>query len=241
MAASVTPDSENNKLSFDQAQDIRLWLQTRDPTDTVGSGYQASIYLYRGPGGEFVLKEALGSMLRKRFSEASIRREQKVYRRLSGVPGIPKCFGLLDDKYLVLEYVVGDSYRRLQDRLDNRERFFSGLLTTLNGMHEAGVAHGDLKRKDNILVGPNQEPFIIDFGIAVIAEGRRGFAFNLIRQADLNAWIKHKYQGHRENLSAEDAEIYRPMLVEKVVRVVRVVWQKLTLRRWRKRRRARDV
>lgn len=238
MAASVTSDTENNELTFDQAQDIRRWLQTRDPTEAIGSGYQASIYLYRGPGGAFVVKEALGSMLRKRVSEGSIRRERKVYRRLSGVPGIPKCFGLLDDKYLVLEYVSGDSYRRLENRLDNREHFFSSLLTTLEGMHKAGVAHGDLKRKDNILVGPNQEPFIIDFGIAIIAEGRRGFVFNLIRQADRNAWIKHKYQGRMENLSSADAEIYKPMLLEKAARVIRVVWQKLTLRRWRKSRRA---
>ena len=27
-------------------------------------------------------------------------------------------------------------------------------------MHAAGVAHGDLKRKDNIIVGPGERPYL---------------------------------------------------------------------------------
>ena len=235
----MTSAADAGELTLDQADAIRDWLQTDGPANTLGSGYQASIYLYRGPAGEFVIKEALGSMLRRRFSEASIRREEQVYRRLSGVPGIPRCFGLLDGKFLVLEYIPGDSYRKLEHRLGDRERFFANLLVTLNGMHEAGVAHGDLKRKDNILVGPDHEPYVIDFGIAIVADDRRGFVFDSIRQADRNAWIKHKYQGRTENLSAEDREIYKPMVLETVARAIRVFWQKLTLRRWRKRNRRR--
>lgn len=235
----MTSDTEESKLTLDQAQEIRRWLQLNDSPDALGSGYQASTYLYRGPGGEFVIKEALGSTLRRRVSEASIRREHQIYSKLSGVPGIPRCFGLLDGKYLILEYVPGDSYRRLEHDLDDRERFFARLLRTVNGMHEAGVAHGDLKRKDNILVGPNQEPYVIDFGIAIMADNRKGFVFETIRQADRNAWIKHKYQGRMGSLSAEDAEIYRPMVLETVARSIRVFWQKLTLRRWRTRNRRR--
>ena len=127
----------------------------------------------------------------------------------------------------------------MEKKLRDRERFFSKLLATLNGMHEAGVAHADLKRKDNILVGPMDEPYVIDFGIAIIANGRRSFLFKATRQADLNAWIKHKYQGQMETLSEKDREIYKPMVLEKVARIIRVFWQKLTLRRWRKRDRRR--
>lgn len=235
----MTSATDADQLTLDQANAVRGWLQNEREADTLGSGYQASIYLYRGPAGEFVIKEALGSMLRRRFSEAAIRREEQIYRRLSGVVGIPRCFGLLDDRYLVLEYVPGNSYRKLEHRLVDREGFFTRLLATLNEMHEAGVAHGDLKRKDNILVGPNEDPYVIDFGIAIKTDDRRGFVFNSIRQADRNAWIKHKYQGRMEQLSAEDREIYKPMVLEKVLRIVRVFWQKLTLRRWRKRNRRR--
>ena len=232
----MTSNERVNKLSFDQTKNIRNWLQTHDPEDTLGSGYQASIYLYKEPSGEFIIKKAFGSMIRKKISEASIRHEEKVYRKLSGIPGIPKCFGLLDTKYLVLEYIPGNSYRVLEHKLNDRSNFFSNLLSILNDIHAAGVAHGDLKRKDNILVGPNQKPFIIDFGVSVLAEGRGNFIFNTIRQADRNAWIKHKYQGYTSHLSTKDIEIFKPMLLERLVKIIRIVWQVLTLKRWRKRR-----
>jgi hypothetical protein len=64
-------------------------------------------------------------------------------------------------------------------------------------------------------------------------------------QMDLNAWVKLKY-GRRVDpdsepgvLSAEDAALYRPLLIERVARAVRVPWQTLTLRRPRQRWRAR--
>jgi len=234
----MTSDEYANKLSLYQAQNIRAWLRTHDPKHALGSGYQASIYLYKGPGGKFIIKKAFGSMIRKKLSETSIRHEEQVYRKLSGIPGIPKCFGLLDKKYLILEYIPGDSYRMLEHELNDRSRFFSNFLSILNDMHAAGVAHGDLKRKDNILVGPNQEPFIIDFGVSVLAEGRGGFIFDAIRQADRNAWIKHKYQGYTSRLSTKDLEIFKPMFLEKVAKIIRIVWQTLTLRRWRKHRKS---
>jgi hypothetical protein len=45
-------------------------------------------------------------------------------------------------------------------------------------------------------------------------------------------------------LTVEDAAVYRPLLVERAARAVRVPWQTLTLRRprqrWRARRESRD-
>ena len=238
----MTRGEQVQDLTPDQFQDIRSWLNTHDGNHTIGSGYQASIYLYRGPAGDFVIKEPRGAVFRRKLGEASIRREERIYKRLEGIPGVPRCFGILDDRCLILEHIPGGSFRELEHQLENRELFFSLLLRTLRSMHEAGVAHGDLKRKNNILVGPNQEPFVIDFGIAIQADeserGRDGFMFRSVKQADYNAWIKHKYQRHFDNLSAEDAEIYRPMVLESVVRVLRIGWQKLTFRRLRKRRNA---
>ena len=132
--------------------------------------------------------------MRNKLSLASIRREADVYRRLKGIPGIPRCYGCLDDRYLVLEHIQGDTLDALDVGLTNRETFYARLLETLRTMHDAGVAHGDLKRKRNILVGPGEQPFVIDFGIAVVADDQRGFLFDLVRQVDRNAWIKHKYR-----------------------------------------------
>jgi len=241
----VETDVENapgeHRLSSVQVEEIRHWLREglAQSKASLGEGYQAAVYRYRGPSGEYVIKKAHDSPFRRSFGEAAIRREERIYRRLGGIPGIPHCMGLIDGRYLVLEYVPGDSFRKLQQDLGNRELFFQRLLTTLRGMHAAGVAHGDLKRKDNILVGPNQTPFVIDFGVACVrkADGNawNRFLFKSVMQADYNAWIKHKYRGKPEPLSAEDRRLYRPMLLETLARAIRITWQKITFRRLRKR------
>jgi predicted Ser/Thr protein kinase len=170
-------------------------------------------------------------------------REHFVYSRLAGVRGIPRCYGFLDGAHLVLEHIAGPSLRTRTDDLKDRERFFAELLTSIDAMHAAGVAHGDLKRKNNVVVGPGERPYIIDFGIARLRkaarDGRGGRVFEWVKQMDYNAWAKLKYRGRMEELSAEDAARYRPLLLERIARWIRVPWQKLTLRRPRQRWRAR--
>lgn len=224
-------------LNPSQTRAILDWLKSSDARTVAISGYQAAIRIYQGPAGDFAIKEPSGSWLRRAISRAAIRREADVYRRLRGIPGIPTCFGCLDDRYLVLEHVPGDTLQALENELANREKFFAKLLETLQTMHDAGVAHGDLKRKRNILVGPTEQPYVIDFGIAVVGDNQRGFLFDLVRQVDRNAWIKHKYRGRTKNITTEDAALYRPLRSERVMRVLRMVWHTATLRRWRKRRR----
>ena len=224
-------------LNPSQSQAILDWLDSSNAGIAPTSGYQASIRIYRGPVGAFAIKEPSGRGLLRTLSQAAIRREAEVYRRLQGIPGIPRCFGCLDNRYLVLEHIPGDTLHALQDDLANREKFFARLLETLRMMHDAGVAHGDLKRKRNILVGPNEQPYVIDFGIAVVANKRRGLLFDLVRQVDRNAWVKHKYRGQMTNVAAEDTDLYKPMRSEKVMRVLRIAWHAATLRTWRKHRR----
>lgn len=138
-------------------------------------------------------------------------------------------------------YVAGPTLRQAATTLNNREAFFTRLLATIQAMHAAGVAHGDLKRKENILVGPDETPWIIDFGIACQrgagSGGLRRRRFELTRQIDLNAWIKLKHGTRPEALSAEEAALYRPLAIERLARKARAPWQFLTLRRARKRRR----
>jgi len=133
----------------------------------LGSGYQASVQAYRTSAGDVVVKKPhrggpLGWLWR-----SLLKREQAVYERLDGIAGIPRSFGLVGGEYLALELVAGPSLREHEQHLADREAFFAKLLTTVRAMHAAGVAHGDFKRKDNIIVGAGERPYLIDFGIAV--------------------------------------------------------------------------
>jgi len=215
----------------------------------LGSGYQASVRVYRTAGGDVVVKKPhrggpLGALWR-----SLLRREHAVYERLNGIAGIPRSFGLIGGEYLALELIVGPSLREHEAVLADRDAFFAMLLATIEAMHGAGVAHGDLKRKDNIIVGPGERPYLIDFGIAVRRSASNGvfnrLVFERLQQMDLNAWVKLKYgrridpETARDVLSAEDAAMYRPLLIERLARALRVPWQTITLRRPRQRWRAR--
>ena len=231
---------ESNNL-----EQLRSWLRTELDSSgrPLGKGYQASIDLYKSPFGDFALKRVHGKFLFRRLREATIRREFSVYQYLLDVPGIPKCLGLIDKKYLLLEYLPGQTFRKYETKLQDRDKFFKDLLTTIKAMHQAGVAHGDLKRKDNILVTQGEQPYVIDFGTAHLRKDRYSWwnrwVFKRIAQADYNAWIKLKYQRRFENLSPADAKIYNPLPEERVARLIRIIWQKLTLRRLRVRLRLR--
>jgi predicted Ser/Thr protein kinase len=213
----------------------------------LGSGYQATVELYSTPAGDAVVKKPHSKGLLGPLWRRLLRREHAVYERLAGVPGVPRTYGLIDGEYLALEYIAGPALRSNESKLSDPDAFFASLLATLHAMHAAGVAHADLKRKANIIVGPGERPYLIDFGIAVRrGESRLGRAwFEHAVQGDYNAWIKLKYGRRIEPaeaasvLSAEDAALYRPLWSERIARAIRVPWQTITLRRPRQRWRAR--
>ncbi len=219
----------------------------------LGSGYQASVHLYATTAGDVVVKTPHRGGPLAGLWRALLKREQAVYGRLGGIPGIPRSFGLVGDG-LALEYVAGPSLREYEARIGDRDAFFAKLLATLKAMHAAGVAHGDLKRKDNIIVGPDERPYLVDFGIAIRRSATSALwnrcAFEPLVQMDYNAWIKLKY-GRRIDLDAdasvlapEDSPVYRPLWIERAARALRVPWQIMTLRRprqrWRARRNSRE-
>ncbi len=217
-------------------------LSLGGPRKLLGRGYQGAVYLVETPGGPVIVKKAMGRALARVVRRAMLRREYSVYRLLHGIPGIPRCLGLHQDEELVLEFIDGRSLREAQLAPEERERVFAALLDLIQAIHRAGVAHGDLKRKDNILIGPGGRPYVIDFGTAVSAPPRAGIVrrmlFRQLRRTDLNAWVKLKYQRQWVEIAPADRQFFRPTLPERIARVARRAWHAVTFRRRRKARRA---
>jgi predicted Ser/Thr protein kinase len=214
--------------------------------ELLSSGYQGVVY--KVPAGPeypeveyLIVKQAMGSAPLRAFRRWMIRREYRVYLRLAGIAGVPRCFGLSGDR-LLLEYIDGQPLRLSAAELEDRDGFFASLLETLQSIHRAGVAHSDMKRKDNILVTPAGLPCLIDFGSAVLRPEKAGawrdWIFREACQIDLNAWVKHKYLARYDEISDEDARYFDPTLVERVARPIRRAWRKITARKLRKARRA---
>jgi serine/threonine protein kinase len=209
-------------------------------TRLLGSGYQGAVFLVDAPGGRVIVKRPTGRGLARRLRRAMLRREYRTYQQLQGVAGVPRCLGQEADDALVLEFVDGDSLRGKRLRGSERQVFFAELLALIQSVHAAGVAHGDLKRKDNILRRPDGHPCLIDFGTAVTLRGAGAFGsflFRVVRRMDLNAWFKLKYQGQDADIDPDDLQYFDPTMTERVARVLRRGWRTLTLRGRRRARR----
>lgn len=171
----------------------------------LGHSNQGEVRLFSLDGRDLAIKTPKGRGLSWRLRQATLRREYRAYRRLAGLPGFAPCHGLLDGRYLIMDYIHGAPFQ--PSGIDDRTRFFDQLLKVIDSMHARGVAHGDLKRRDNLRIDAEQRPVILDLGASVFRHdgwhplNRRLFEF--MRQTDLNAWVKHKYGGY-EGVSETD-------------------------------------
>lgn len=198
------------------------WIEENAGKPLHARGYQGSVYLFERGERRLIIKVASdgpGRWLRR----AWLKREYRTYQRLIGFPGSPRCYGLIDNRYLVLEYVDGVALKRAQ--LVDRDAFFATLLDYILELHRRGVAHADLKRQDNLLVVNGRLPRLIDFGAAIVR--RDGLApinrylYGLARQFDLNAWVKLKYRGDIDAVTAADRVYYRRTGIENVARAIK--------------------
>jgi len=201
------------------------WIEARtragDPVHA--SGYQGAVYLYESDGRRLIVKAAAGGGVAGLLRRWMLRREYDAYQRLAGFAGSPRCYGFIDGRYLVLECINGVSLRN--GRIDDRRTYFDTLFAHIAELHRRGVAHADLKRRDNLLVVGGRLPCLVDFGAAIVR--KPGFApfnhylYELARRFDFNAWAKLKYQGRMEELTPEDRPYYRRTVIEIVARAIK--------------------
>lgn len=201
---------------------LRSWIrQSLDQQQNIlATSNQGTILLYQQDGRNLIIKTAMGRGLMLWIRQKTLRREYKAYCQLQGVAGIPQCLGFLDHRYLLLEQVRGQPYR--DSEIQDREQFFDQLLKILQAIHARQVAHGDLKSKGNLLVTEQQQPCVIDFGTSFrhksVFHPINNWFFRTARRLDLNAWVKHKYEGRYSNASAADAELLHYNWLETLVR-----------------------
>jgi len=181
---------------------------------------QGTILLYEGDGQELIVKTAMGSGLVLKARQKTLRREFAAYCRMDGISGVPECYGLVDGRYLVIEFIRGVPYR--QAKWTDRDRWFGEFLQVLRAIHKSGVSQGDLKSKDNIIVTADEKPCVIDFGTAFLK--KTGFHpvnnwfFEYGKRLDINAWVKHKYHGRYSDASEEDRALLNYGRIEYIAR-----------------------
>jgi predicted Ser/Thr protein kinase len=196
---------------------------------SLARGYQGQTLLYRDDDRRLVIKAPAGRGLRKWIAMLMLRHEARVYEQLTDFPAAPRCYGLLHNRYLVLEYMEGVPARYAE--IADREAFFAELLEHIKTLHARGVAHSDLQKKDNLLLVGGRHPCLLDFGASVIRKS--GFAplnhflYRFAERLDFNQWAKFKYQGRIEEMSVADREYYRRTRLEKLARFLKRAWRML--------------
>lgn len=214
----------NDRLEDSDDSELRRRARWRTPS------HQSTLGLVEYAGRHYVVKSPRGHGLMYWLTAWLIRREYRTYCQLMNMPGVPACAGLLPGSRLVIELMDGTALR--DATIADRETYFADLLAILQRMHARGIAHGDLKNKDNTLVLADGRACVIDFGIAV--RYRPGFhplnhaLFRLAQRLDFNAWVKHKYRRHVDEISDADRQYWNRSWIEDV-------WYRMRnrIQRWR--------
>lgn len=139
----------------------------------LGKGGGGKVYLaFREQGGERVAIKLLNRSL-----GANARADKRAWRELDvlselRVPGVPPVsdYGIADGRlYITTAHVEGMTLDDHCDQkgLDARQRveLLLKVAVVLQSLHERGVIHRDVK-PSNVIVGNDDQPVIIDFGIA---------------------------------------------------------------------------
>lgn len=217
-----TPDQPRREASPPAA------IEWRSPLEPFAAGNQGEVYVADTNLGRVIVKRVNGSGIAAAVRRAMLRREARIYGRLQGLAGVARCHGLTD-RGLVLEYVAGESLRVQEPPADLRDAFYQLLLGVIQSLHRVGIAHADLKRRENILVKSSGEPCLIDFGAAFVLPARADkltrALFRQMCRTDFNAWVKLKYRGDYSRLAPDDRMYYHPTWIEAAARRLRQLWR----------------
>lgn len=123
--------------------------------------------LYKGPGGKVVLKvgrkaDFLGLPCGW-MGRILARHEADAYRRLRDLDTVPRFLGMWGRHGFAHAYVEGHPMRKGEHVPDD---FFSRLRNAVNAIHRRRMAYVDLEKPQNVIVGDDGRPYLIDFQIS---------------------------------------------------------------------------
>ena len=189
----------------------------------------AATALYEGPRGMVVAKfnrqQSAFGLPMKWLGRRLARRETRMLQLLEDLPNIPEYSGNLtingvgQPHAVTHDYVAGHPLER-RERVN--DAFFPILQQLIKDMHARDLAYIDLSKRQNIIVGDDHKPYLIDFQIS----------FNLPKWWPGNAWpmrvvlrllqgmdeyhvLKHYRDCRPDLLSPDqlDLERYRPWTI----------------------------
>lgn len=160
----------------------------------IGSSFKPDLYCIEINGEKIIIKDIYHKnfLYRLTIGPLLIKKEWKIYLRLSGLKGIPRVFDLIDRFAFSMEYIQGREIQR-DDNLANS--FFNDLEKIIEDIHSRGVVHLDLRHKGNILINEDGEPFLVDFNSSLYLKENgllKRLLFSILTKIDYGGFLKLK-------------------------------------------------
>jgi len=111
-------------------------------------------------------------------------RECKALTKLSDLDCIPNLLHRPTRRAFLMSYHDSEQVTHLNKITPNWPHFFTQLNLAIEEMHNAGVAHNDLRNPTNTLMTPDGKPILVD----LVAAFCRGKKWNVV-----NRWIFNKF------------------------------------------------
>lgn len=203
----MTPSGGHN-ITPGGADDNREGVPTRVPTRDelssatvevlkAGSPTKADLLVVDLGEGPMVVKDfgRKKAWWMRQFGRLQVRHEVKAYRYLAGLPGIPRLIGRIDRYALALEKIEGKQLGSAPERLTRGVELMPRLRAIVERMHAVGFVHWDLRGRENVLLRPDGQLFVLDFQSSMWA--RPGgwphrLLFPTMRRIDEAALLKWK-------------------------------------------------
>ena len=189
----------------------------------------AATALYQGPRGMVVAKfnrqQSVFGLPMKWLGKRLAQRETRMLQRLADSPNVPDYSGNLAINEINQLHAVTHDYvpgHPLERREPVNDVFFPTLQQLIKDMHARDLAYVDLSKRQNIIVGDDDKPYLIDFQISLNLPGwwpgnswpiRR--VLRLLQDMDDYHVLKHYRDCRPDLLSPEqlDLERYRPWTI----------------------------
>lgn len=163
LGRSSPPDSiriENNTYGFDK-------LFKHD--------FFAATALYVGPAGKVVLKlgrqVSILGLPAEWIGRLLARREAAAYAALADLDAVPRFLGRWGSTGIVHEFIEGNPLAR---DLSVPDDFFERLTHAIDTLHARGMAYVDLEKRQNVILGADGKPYLIDFQISWLLPAKYG-------------------------------------------------------------------
>lgn len=201
----------------DPPEQVVIGDQTYNRVSIFKHDFFAATALYQGQSGKIVAKfgRRIGfiGLPMGWIGRSLVRHEARLYELVDGVPGIPRFTGRCGKNGFAHEFIEGHELTKGEFVNDT---FFDRLTDLIEKLHGKDIAYVDMEKRENILVGDDGNPYLIDFQISWHLRRRHGGAtwpariiLRVLKDADSYHLLKHRRRQRPDLMTIKEIDASR--------------------------------